>query len=377
MQSRMRFVALGLVLLAPASALGWGFEVHRLVNRAATTHLPPAFAGFAQWADSLEQLSVAADVRRCCDEAEAIRHYIDIDDYDEFFLGTLPQAYVDMVARYGRERVEGNGIVPWAIEATLAELTLQLRARDWARAVAAAADLGHYVADSHQPLHLTRNYDGQLSGQRGIHARYESALMEIHLRELAPAPGRVSAYARPLDAVFEWIEAVYPGVSVVLDADLVARIESGGSTASQVYYDVLWRETGALTQRWVQDASLAVVALWFTAWLDAGAPALPGDPPAAPSAPGLRLLPNEPNPFRATTTLRFEVPKPGRATLRVFDVRGRLVRTLLDEDPGRGERSLVWDGRDAQGRPVGAGAYRLRLEHGSLAVQRGAVLVHE
>jgi hypothetical protein len=106
-----------------------------------------------------------------------------------------------MVARYGRERVVGNGIVPWAIEASLADLTAHFRARDWPRAVAVAADIGHYVADSHQPLHLTTNFDGQETGQSGIHSRYESVMTEIYYTSLAPSPRRVSAYARPLDAV--------------------------------------------------------------------------------------------------------------------------------------------------------------------------------
>lgn len=371
-----RTVLTTLVLATPAVAFPWGADVHRLVNRAAAGLLPPSFAPFAHWADSLEYLATAADARRCCDEDEAMRHYIDIDAYDEFFAGTLPRTFPAMVQRYGLEQVHANGIVPWAIESTLAALTESFRRRDWPRAVATAADLGHYVADSHQPLHLTVNYDGQLSGQRGIHHRYESVLTEIHLRELEPERGRLSAYVQPLDEVFAWIEAIYSGVRIVLRADYVATRAAGGRPEGSVYYDVLWRETGALTREWVRDASLAVAALWYTAWLDAGEPELPGASAAAFPLSALRLLPNEPNPFHERTTLRFEVPQAGVTALQVFDVRGRHVRTLLQVDPGRGERSLVWDARDESGRPVASGSYLLRLHQAGRSVERRLIVLH-
>jgi hypothetical protein len=368
------WLALALIVLAPQDARGWGFLVHRLVNRAAVSHLPVGFDAFGQWADSLEALAVEADRRRCCDPEEEFRHYIDIDDYEEFFTGTLPHTYAEMVARFGRDRVHGNGLAPWAIETALARLTEHFRERDWARAVAVAADIGHYVADTHQPLHLTSNYDGQLTGQRGVHSRYESALLELHQLELVPAPGHVSGYVRPLDVVFEWIEVVYPGGNVVLNADWRAQ-RVAGDTEGPVYYDILWRETGAQTQRCIRAASLAVAGMWLTAWFDAGAPSIPGGSGAAPFAATLRLLPNEPNPFNPRTTLRFELPEPGPATLRILDVRGRVVRRLLDGDPGRGERSLSWDGCDDAGRGVASGAYRVRLEQRGRATERSAVLV--
>ncbi len=376
MRWAMRVVpVLFVALIEPRTAGAWGVQVHALVNRSATTHLPVEFAAFAQWADSLEGLSVEADARRCCDPNEAIRHYIDIDDYDEFFSRTLPRTYPEMVARFGRDRVDSNGILPWTIESGLAQLTQHFRDHDWPRAVAVAADLGHYVADGHQPFHLTLNHDGQLTGQRGIHSRYESVLTEIYLRELAIQPGRASAYFRPVDAVFEWIERIYPGVRLVLAADHRAKRAAGGDTGNQVYYEVLWRETGAETQLWLRQASLAVASMWLTAWFDAGSPPLPGSAPTAVAAGGLQLFPNGPNPFSAWTTLRFRVEEPGTATLRVYDVHGRIVRTLLETDPGRGERNLSWNGRDDQGRLVASGIYKVRLEQRARAVERSAVLV--
>ena len=53
-----------------------------------------------------------------------------------------------------------------------------LRAGDWTSAVTWAADLGHYTADSHQPLHCTKNYDGQNTGNDGVHFRFEVMMMD-------------------------------------------------------------------------------------------------------------------------------------------------------------------------------------------------------
>ncbi|MCA9751487.1 MAG: T9SS type A sorting domain-containing protein [Gemmatimonadetes bacterium] len=73
------------------------------------------------------------------------------------------------------------------------------------------------------------------------------------------------------------------------------------------------------------------------------------------------LAPPFPNPFRASTALRFGLTRAGSASLSVFDAAGRRVRSLGESSLTAGEHELVWDGRDAAGRPVAAGVYFLRL----------------
>jgi len=70
----------------------------------------------------------------------------------------------------------------------------------------------------------------------------------------------------------------------------------------------------------------------------------------------------DPNPFMESTTLRFQLPRAGEASLRVYDIGGRLLRTLDGGDTAAGEHSLIWNGRDAQGRRLSSGVYLLRLE---------------
>jgi hypothetical protein len=71
-----------------------------------------------------------------------------------------------------------------------------------------------------------------------------------------------------------------------------------------------------------------------------------------------------PNPFNPGTTIRFDLPEAGAVRLSVFDVAGRLVRALLDENMPQGNHEAAWDGRDASGRDVGSGSYLARLEFG-------------
>ena len=86
---------------------------------------------------------------------------------------------------------------------------------------------------------------------------------------------------------------------------------------------------------------------------------VPGTMPAV-----LRLHPNFPNPFNPMTTIRFDLPSAGLVRLSVYDVAGRLVRTLVDGDLPAGSQEAVWNGRDSSGRGVGSGSYLARLEFG-------------
>lgn len=87
------------------------------------------------------------------------------------------------------------------------------------------------------------------------------------------------------------------------------------------------------------------------------------------------LLPCAPNPFNPRTTLRFELPSAGPVRLDVYDVAGRLVRSLVDETRAAGSHEVDWDGRDEAGNEVGSGVYLARLEFaGSSRVTRMGLL---
>jgi len=88
------------------------------------------------------------------------------------------------------------------------------------------------------------------------------------------------------------------------------------------------------------------------------------------SAPLARLLRNYPNPFNPSTRITFRLERDAQATLRVFDVHGRLVRTLVDSYLAAGPRTVEWDGRDDHGRSLASGTYYMRLQGGGAYASR-------
>ncbi len=124
------------------------------------------------------------DIRRRTDKSEAPRHFIDIDYYKEFLMGKMIENKDSLIAIYGAETVTKVGLLPWATLDTFNNLVKAFKERNRDKAMIFAADLGHYVADGHQPMHCVVNYNGQLTDQKGVHARYESEMIDRYENEL-------------------------------------------------------------------------------------------------------------------------------------------------------------------------------------------------
>jgi hypothetical protein len=122
---------------------------------------------------------------------------------------------------------------------------------------------------------------------------------------------------------------------------------------------------------------------WYrvTAWDIGGNESEPSD--AGSISTGVAGLPTRfalgpavPNPFRGRTTLAFELPTRARVSVRVFDVAGRLVRVVLDEEVRTaGRHAIAWDGRDDRGRRVASGIYFFRAESEGVALTRKVLLL--
>jgi len=97
--------------------------------------------------------------------------------------------------------------------------------------------------------------------------------------------------------------------------------------------------------------------------------------PDAPIPVTFKLHPNYPNPFNPTTTIKFAVPRAGHVRLNVYDLAGRLQRTLFDADLPAEEHAVIWDGRDSTGRIVSSGTYFYRLTAEGYSETRRMVLV--
>ncbi len=93
----------------------------------------------------------------------------------------------------------------------------------------------------------------------------------------------------------------------------------------------------------------------------------------APSA--FVLYANAPNPFNPSTTIRFDLPQAGEVELRIFDMLGRHVRTLVNKNQPAGRYAIAWDGRNEQGQPVASGTFIYQLRAGTLVQSRRMAMV--
>ncbi|MBU1702676.1 MAG: T9SS type A sorting domain-containing protein [Candidatus Eisenbacteria bacterium] len=96
---------------------------------------------------------------------------------------------------------------------------------------------------------------------------------------------------------------------------------------------------------------------------------------AAVMIDAIRLFQNQPNPFSPETKIRFEIPEAGRAELTIYDVSGRLIRTLVKDERRSGAYSVAWDGLDDSGRKVSSGVYFYSLRAPGVEESRRMILL--
>jgi hypothetical protein len=116
----------------------------------------------------------------------------------------------------------------------------------------------------------------------------------------------------------------------------------------------------------------------YTPWTDESHSGVYYDCTGVPEWEGGRAYAGEnfPNPFNPKTAIRYTVPSPGGPVrLTVYDLQGRRVRTLVDEEKSGGEYLAVWRGRDDAGRELASGVYFYRMEIGDYQVERKMVLL--
>jgi hypothetical protein len=267
---------------------GWGFFAHRKINKLAVFTLPAEMSPFYKKnIRYLEEAAVNPDRRRYINPEEAARHYIDLDDYGDSAAYRLPRYWKDAIEKFTEDSLQAHGILPWNINRVYYELKDAFLLRDPEKIIRLSADLGHYVADAHVPLHTTRNYDGQLTGQTGIHAFWESRLPELFSNEYDFFVGKAKHLDNVQLTAWKIIGQTHQALDSVLRlekqlsekwGDKRFNFESQGrqtvkvfsSDYSKAYHQLL---TG-MVERQMRAAVLMIGSIWFTAWVDAGQPDL-------------------------------------------------------------------------------------------------------
>jgi len=254
---------------------GWGDQGHKLINNKAIAFLPTELKPYMQWQDYITLHSVDPDNRKDEDKTEGPKHFIDIDFYKEFNNGQLVEDKKELVALYGDSMVTKQGLLPWATFDSYNKLIQALKDKDKNKILLYTSDLGHYVADGHQPMHAMLNYNGQLSNQRGLHSRYESKMVNKYLKEIESSIKNINVTKvdSPFQFIFNYIANGNSVKYVILGADIEAAKIAGG-TDNEEYLRLLWFKTKYVTELQFNTAVSDLASLIYTAWLEAGKPDL-------------------------------------------------------------------------------------------------------
>ena len=364
------------ILLLTIFFVGWGATGHKLVNQNTTLSFPPQMNEFMYWSTILAQHASDADYRKDSDQTEYPKHFIDIDSYPEFnSTGRISQSNDSVVALHGLSFVTDEGILPWATIAAYDTLKNCFIRRDWNKAVLIAADLGHYVADAHQPLHITKNYN-----PGGLHSRYETTMINTYQNQIQIKGDSVQYISNISDFVFGYIYKNYIYVDSVIDDDAAARAFNS-DTKSSAYYQKLWELTGGFTIKLLNQASWNLANIIYTAWIDAGSP-LPSTTDISNvknNISSFELYQNYPNPFNPSTTIKYQIPKSGFVQLKVYNILGREAATIVNEFQTAGEHSVQFSSDNTQQtinhKQLSSGVYFYQLKSGSHVESRKLLLL--
>jgi hypothetical protein len=266
----------------PVPGLAWGERGHKLINAAAVENLPePLRSYFLARKEYLVEHAIDPDLLANDDASERPHHYTDLDADDSFpFLNLRRQFVVERAGPTHWQLPHGDSI--WQIERFTLRLADSLQRRRWEDADRDAIFAAHYAADLTQPLHTIKNYDGQFTGQKGVHARFETDLVNALADgwRLRPRPAIFEPDLRA--RIFREMTESFSYRNVVFASDHLAV--SGRNYLDPQYYATFYKLAGPLAEKRLEAGASFVSSLWYTAWVRAGKPVLPGRPAVSHSA---------------------------------------------------------------------------------------------
>jgi hypothetical protein len=264
-----------LSLSAPALAHAWGANSEQLIAAKGIDTLPVEIQPFFE-ANRDFIVKHSADPFDWLEKTPATErpnHVLFLDRYGKFPYGLLPRDYKAAIAKFGKAKVQAGGVLPWQIGVYSAKLTTAMHDGNWEQAKLMAAYLAAYVAEAHDPFNTTLNFDGSLSAQPGVNARFDSALVDRYSHFFPLRPVDAVFIDDPTGHAFEDCLAAHAWLENILLADRDSLV--GSTTFDDAYYDRFYDRAGAIVIRQLTDAATDVGSYWLTAWINAGRPTLP------------------------------------------------------------------------------------------------------
>ncbi len=264
--------------------------MHQQINYHAVFLLPPEMMVlYKPNIAFLRDHAVDPDKRRYLVASEGAHHFIDIDRYGKYPFTDLPRKWNDAVAKFSRDTLVAYGIVPWWIQTMQQRLTFAFQEKDQTKILRLSAEIGHYIADAHVPLHASSNHNGQLTNQEGIHGFWESRIPELYAeKEWDYFIGKAEYISHPAD--FIWKRVLESAAA----SDTVLRYEKQLSLSfpedqrfgfeerngvivrqySTAYTAAFNKKLNNMVERRMRQSVYAVASFWYTCWVNAGQPDL-------------------------------------------------------------------------------------------------------
>ncbi|ALI97991.1 zinc dependent phospholipase C family protein [Rufibacter tibetensis] len=286
---RKVLLVLGIILSCSILGHSWGFFGHKVIQQLAIYGLPKDMQGFYhRHMAHLVETSVRPDQRRNDDSTEAPRHFIDLEALGEKPLEEVPHTYPAAAAKYSTDTLQKYGIAPWHIIKMKERLTRAFQRRDTDSILYYSADLAHYIQDVHVPLHTSLNYDGQLTGQHGLHSLWESKVPEQNLASYNLQHNKARYLANPQEEIWGVVRSSHLLVPKLLEIErqvsqnftddtkytIVERNGRSRKNYTDAFSSAYNKVLGTMVQDRMRASAEMTSSFWYTSWVDGGKPDL-------------------------------------------------------------------------------------------------------
>ena len=238
--------------------------------------------------DYLTEHAVGPDERRYAVDGEAPKHFIDIDHYGTYPFDNVPRGWEEAVEVLSEDTLLAYGILPYQLPKEFFKLKQAFEEGNLERILRYSADIGHYIGDAHVPLHTTENYNGQMTGQKGIHGFWESRLPELYGQRYDFFVGRcyyiedvhqegwdaVLESHRALDSVLQFERQLHDRFSPDKKYGYESRNGITVRAYSRPYSAAYHQMLDGMVERRMCQAIRRIGSYWYTAWQAAGSPNL-------------------------------------------------------------------------------------------------------
>jgi hypothetical protein len=281
MRKTLCVLAALVVVAAPRPADAWGFAGHRLIMARAIELLPPELKPFFdRFKSEIVVRVIDPDLWRNVGWEDDPNHFVDfgMPELGPHPFTALPRERDKALEKFGRRIMNRVGYLPWREAEMFGNLRRAFegfkRQEPYTTSdvVLFAPVVSHYIQDAHQPFHATNNYDGQLTGNTGIHSRFERDLIEKFQSRLTLAPAPPTPIVNPRDTAFDVLLDSYALVDAILKADTTAI--AGKDVYDEEYFEKFFTAVKPTLERQLNRAISATAGVIVGAWQAAGRPAL-------------------------------------------------------------------------------------------------------